>query len=576
MLFRSIILPFLVIFWASLGSATPNCPFLGFDLPSARAPSNSTAVHTAKRNVTYLIHELLHDQLATVNSTSFSVQAYSTHEESVLFEYHYAAPVGQVGTSSVDGNTVYRIGSVSKLLFIYLWLIEDGDIHFNDAITNFVPELAQDAETSTGILQPLWRDITIGELASHLGGIGRDYSTPSEALLVLPPNTLSELDLPPPTETVPCGLGEASRPCDRTDFFENYLQRRPVFTSSKTPIYSNVAFRILGYALETITGISFDDLFTNDFVNRLNLPGTSLSIPKNGTPSVIPVSPEESWWNYDLGENAPAGGVYSTPSDLSAIGRSILKSSILSASLTRRWLTPRTHTSSLIESVGAPWEIERVPLLPNQTIDLYTKNGGVGLYGALLVLSPDLDFGVTLTAGGPANIEVMEALIEVVLQNFMPALRLAAQEEAQNNLAGTYSNPALNASIKINTQANRTGLVVSDWIYNSTEVSAIYNVASGSDPDTPLDIALYPTGIQSGLKNGTQNVYYRAVFQEQAPDESPDTTPGTIVEPCSSWASADSLSYGNVALDDIAFTLDCKGRAISVEPRFLGVTLKRL
>jgi hypothetical protein len=46
-------------------------------------------------------------------------------------------------------------------------------------------------------------------------------------------------------------------------------------------------------------------MFKTHLVKRLDLQGTGLSMPKNGTTAVIPVSPDESWWNYDLGENAP-------------------------------------------------------------------------------------------------------------------------------------------------------------------------------------------------------------------------------------------------------------------------------
>jgi hypothetical protein len=239
-------------------------------------------------------------------------------------------------------------------------------------------------------------------------------------------------------------------------------------------------------------------------------------------------------------------------------------------------MTPRTHTSSLFQSVGAPWEIDRIQNLPGQTIDLYTKNGGIGLYAAVLMLSPDLDFGVSIIAGGASADGIVQGLAEVVTQNFVPALRTAAQEEAHHNLTGTYSNSSVNASIKITAKANKTGLVVSDWMYNGTAVSAIYNAASGtSDPNTPLDIALYPTGIASDFENGTRTVYYRAIFQAQEPDSPPETAPGSLNLPCESWSSADSLYYGNVALDDIAFALNREGRALSFEPRFLGVILKR-
>jgi len=77
----------------------------------------------------------------------------------------------------VDRNSIYRIGSVTKLISIYTFLISDGDVHFHDPITKFVPELL---EATSGTLNndPIhrtsWSDVTIGALASHMAGIGTE------------------------------------------------------------------------------------------------------------------------------------------------------------------------------------------------------------------------------------------------------------------------------------------------------------------------------------------------------------------------------------------------------------------
>jgi CubicO group peptidase (beta-lactamase class C family) len=154
--------------------AVANCPILGFDLPAARQPSTSAAIKMAQANMTAVVNEQIKAQSAVVNSTAFSVEIFSTKEADSLWEYHYSAHADQAGTTHVTKDTIYRIGSVSKLLSMYLWLIEDGDVHWNDPITDFVPELAKAAKTSDGVTHVSWNEVTVGELASHMAGIGRD------------------------------------------------------------------------------------------------------------------------------------------------------------------------------------------------------------------------------------------------------------------------------------------------------------------------------------------------------------------------------------------------------------------
>jgi CubicO group peptidase (beta-lactamase class C family) len=76
----------------------------------------------------------------------------------------------------VDADTVYRIGSLTKIFTVFTFLLEAGDVHFNSPVTNYVPELAALAKNTSGnaITRIAWEDITIGELASHMAGIASD------------------------------------------------------------------------------------------------------------------------------------------------------------------------------------------------------------------------------------------------------------------------------------------------------------------------------------------------------------------------------------------------------------------
>lgn len=77
----------------------------------------------------------------------------------------------------MDANSIYRIGSVSKLLTVYAFLIHEGFARDGDSVTKFIPELAETAKgnlmSDNGRLVN-WTDVTVGDLASQLGGITRD------------------------------------------------------------------------------------------------------------------------------------------------------------------------------------------------------------------------------------------------------------------------------------------------------------------------------------------------------------------------------------------------------------------
>lgn len=155
-----------------------DCPLLGPVFPEPTQLSTSPTVKNATAALQSAIQEGIRTGTIESNLTSFSVEVFSVHESASLFEFHSAAPVlsNTTGTKTIDSNSIYRIGSISKLLTVYVFLIEAGDKYFHESITKHVPELAakSSAATNDTIGAVDWEQVTIGNLASHLGGIGRD------------------------------------------------------------------------------------------------------------------------------------------------------------------------------------------------------------------------------------------------------------------------------------------------------------------------------------------------------------------------------------------------------------------
>ena len=150
------------------------CPLLGQSYPS---PTHLASEPKFKDAVTAL-EAGFNKQLKTFpfNETSFSMSMFTTTDDGLLYQYHHTDALlsnSSAGTRKVDADSIYRIGSNSKLLTMYLFLISNGDLHFNDPVSRFVPELLQDAP-SWNSLTPNWTEITVGDLASQMGGLGRD------------------------------------------------------------------------------------------------------------------------------------------------------------------------------------------------------------------------------------------------------------------------------------------------------------------------------------------------------------------------------------------------------------------
>jgi len=91
----------------------------------------------------------------------------------------------------------------------------------------------------------------------------------------------------------------------KTESIALLINSHSVTGTSQTPIYSNAAYGLLGLALESITGSSFDTIFQDGIVAPLGLRRTFWSLPPSDANAVIPGDVNSTWWNYDLGQDKP-------------------------------------------------------------------------------------------------------------------------------------------------------------------------------------------------------------------------------------------------------------------------------
>lgn len=153
------------------------CPFLGPSYFKPASLAGDPTVKGALDNITATIEAGLTSGLLENQSTAISLAAFSTSDDEAapFYSFHWTPPslaeIG-LGVENITGDSVYRIGSVSKVLTVYTLLVANGFKQWQSPITDFVPELRMNDASNELIDTPVWEDVTLESLASHLGGIG--------------------------------------------------------------------------------------------------------------------------------------------------------------------------------------------------------------------------------------------------------------------------------------------------------------------------------------------------------------------------------------------------------------------
>ncbi|KAF7715726.1 Beta-lactamase domain-containing protein [Penicillium ucsense] len=471
-----LLVAFLYAFQATAATkivAVAETPILGPSFLSNFDSSNSSAIDKAKTDLSHQIGCLFSNGVLNNTDLTFHIDVFSAATNGSIYTYsHVANKTASVLTAGkFDDQTISRIGSITKLFTAYAIIAKGGMEVFGHPVVKYLPELA--GNSSANPLKRInWHDINVGALLSHQAGTGgpRDF-----LVYYYNPNTTEAASV---------------------KAFLKYMRdvKRPVISPYHTAIYSDAGYAVLGQVLARMANTTtYTEAIQEIIFKPLGLKHTSTKVPKarDGLNAMDrkTVQPTSSW-GLDIELFASTGSIYSTASDLRRVGLSILNSELLSPAHISAWMKPRSGTGSLVELVGAPWEIERleVPASPgsNRTrvSDLYTKVGGNGDYNAIFALSPDHGIGFSILLGGETSEPARWTLRDAVGQVMIPAAESAAWRNAKKNLAGTFvlkSAPFTNMTLTVDEDKSGLGLK-SFWIKGQ---------------DAKLKGRLYPSGLNS-------------------------------------------------------------------------------
>ncbi|KAF2211204.1 hypothetical protein CERZMDRAFT_43776 [Cercospora zeae-maydis SCOH1-5] len=549
------------------------CPIKGQQFPLPTKISEEAIF----KNATKTIEDHFKANLTSspYNATTFSLGLFTVDESRLIFEYSHtdnAVRNSTQGARSADSDSIYRIASISKVLTVYLWMINAGERRWNDPITDYLPELGQYDRSKYDYAVPQWDEITVGDLASYLAGVAREYglndlACPGYLTDAFGPGEQSLTHAVAHEDVPVCGYLTANVsyvPCNQKQSIRGIGKLATSFPPGYTPLYSNANFALIGAALANFTGLDSETIFHESLVKPLGLTGTTSGRPRNITArSIVPLGDaQKSSWDNDLGPQDPAAGAFSTVNDLAAIGRAILNSTLTTKAATRRWFSTMTFVETVEQAAGRPWEIFRRKI-NGQLVEIYTKSGFWGAHRSVFAVVPAYNFGfVALTASLKGRGEVPDDITNVVIDAILPALDEISHQQAHRNFAGQYTlNDKSNTSLIVTTD-DLPGLRVTEYISNGFD---ILHTVFGSF-GTEVDFRLIPNHLYGGNQTGFTGVYQPP--QQQLPD-------GTWYWPCQTWLDIDDFTYGSIPLGQLVFEADEKGKAGRVELKALKQKLAR-
>ncbi|KAJ5512084.1 hypothetical protein N7463_001636 [Penicillium fimorum] len=570
---------------------------LGPSYPPPRDLSSSHSLVAASwKKLTSQLNTALADNHANKTSPvfalknlTFSAGLFSTLDPKAkdLQIHHTAKEVANspIGVRKVDGNSIYKIASVSKLFTVLAGLIELKPRDWDRPLTDIFPFLAEHVQKQHDkfrlVYDVQWDKITLKSLAGQMSGIPHGatedflqtfalykYIEGSDDPALTDPNFYG---LPPLNESDlslwPSCLGEQTMGCNPVSWDVSYGPRPPVFLPWQSPEYANGGYIFLGLAISNLTGKTMDKWYNDSIFQPLGLKSTYSSPPANSTRPQSVLSEElDTQFTPDGGATKPSGGLFSTTNDLSKLGIALLNSTLLPSEKTREWMKPVTHTSSLRYSVGSPWEIYRFVHAGSGVVtDLYTKLGDSGYYGGIVVVIPDFNAGFTLLGASTQLSRSSEVLlaIDLITDAILPALMAQAAVEAGQMFGGTYKAEDLNSTLTLAVVPPThpaPGLNITSWISNGTDITGLVPRLFGG-----IGSRLVPS-IVSEKSTGEIALRGYTATQGRNPGVGSSSTLFSSFYDINDWTMLDQLTWGGIATSLFVFDVGENGTVMSVTP----------
>lgn len=368
----------LLIWYAARMAVNQNCPNKTCPLARGDKPTEKASPCPRMPTVRPLPSPLpaeLEDVLNHLNSiltemvdknTSLpAISANIFYRDSVLWSGHRGTKLLPIRDSTrPDGNTVYRIGSITKIFTVLLVykLYEGGVIgSIDDPLSKYIPEFT--------IRNPFTSDnITLREIASQMSGLPRE---------------------------APC-----IHHCEGTNSTEQLAllrNRSLILPPWKMPSYSNLGYALLGRLLtERVLNTTFETWIQEEILGPLGMKNTGFEItPEIERNTAFPYGDNRQRMSFsNIGWANPAGGMYSTINDLTKLGMMFTRPSkqrVFKVSSVREMALPIDVAPDGRTLWGSPFEMELC-----KGFLVRRKGGNIDTYDAYFSFVPELELGINV------------------------------------------------------------------------------------------------------------------------------------------------------------------------------------
>lgn len=370
------------------GSTLPECP------------THPRAVSQAFINQRYM-PDRLRKAIANMDASfrslveAASIQAASVglvYDQELIWQQGYGLVDSSDPSSLADENTIYRVGSITKLItnLMLFQLRDQGKLSLDDPVSKYVPELTWPTpyKNNPGIT---WR--TLAGQTSGLTG-----ATPCNFFTLLEPI-----------------LGDA---CDisNAEAWKRVTAEQPTAPMWQDPHYADGAYAIIGRALESLVGMSYEDYVHQHIFKPLGMDSSYMGysawsdMAKRVPPGKIGNITFPSFVSHvDLNWARPTGNVYSTVKDLAKlvslfmVGQDERKNALgIYSSTLREMLTSSFINDEQTTAYGYPFEVYHSSAF-GQGLPPYwvrVKAGSMPGYFTILVFFPEVKTALILQSSG--------------------------------------------------------------------------------------------------------------------------------------------------------------------------------
>lgn len=283
--------------------------------------------------------------------------------------------IGNAGTRQPDGDTVFEIGSVTKVFTSLLLadFVQHSEVELNDPGSKFLPDSVK-MPTRDG------REITLADLATHTSGLPR----------------------------MPSNL----RPKDALNPYADYSVEQMYAALSNTKLngnigekyeYSNLATGLLGHLLALRAGTDYETLIRTRVCKPLAMTSTMIKLTPDAQQRLAAGHNEmlDETPNWDLPTLAGTGAIRSTASDMLKFVEACMgltKTSLDSAILEQLKIRKSTGIPDLQIALG--WHIST-----KYHNELVFHNGQTGGYHSFIGFDKKRGVGVVVLANTATDID---------------------------------------------------------------------------------------------------------------------------------------------------------------------------